>query len=117
MVESAKLVEEALDSHGLVTEVLHVDFALHLVHKVDTRGQHAHSPDAVHAFHFLQNALLRQLFIKSWHSILLGESFFDDTSLAEKFTQVDFALGALGQKLNLSLICLVLNHFLVSALC
>lgn len=114
MVKGSQLVEEVFDSESLISEVLHVNFALHLIHKVDSWGQHAHPPNAVHAFNFLQDALPRQLFVQSGHSVLLREALLDDTSLAEKFTQVDFALGTLRQKLDLILISLVFNHFLVS---
>ena len=71
MIKGTELVEEGLDSHRLVAQVLHVNLALHLVNQVHSRCQHAHSADPVYALGLLENPLLGQLLIKGWHAVLL----------------------------------------------
>lgn len=111
MVEGAQLVEEGLHSHGLISQVLHVDLAGGLVDEVDTGGRHAHSADPVHALDFLLDSRLRQLFVKGWHPVLLCKAFLDDAPLAKQFAEVDASFSTLLNQITSLADSIDFHHF------
>ena len=84
MIKCPERVNELLDCHGLVTEVLHVDFALGLIYEVDAGCEDAHPANAIDALDFLQNPRPSEFLVESRNAVLLGESFLHYAALTEQ---------------------------------
>ena len=95
MFEVLHSVEELLHGDTLIAKVLHVYFAVSLVHQIDTWRCHSQTTHTLHTLGLLQHPGLGHFVVESWHAVLLLESFLDDAAHPKQFGQKAASLSTL----------------------